>query len=395
MTFEHLSEYAGDPILSLMDKFSADARADKFNLSVGFYYDQAGKVPQLDSVKEASRRLAARPAVANTYLPMEGTADYRLKVQQHLFGPDANHENIATIQSLGGSGALRIAADFLQRAYPGRQVWISNPSWDNHQAIFSQAGFTVRPYNYLNDSKSDIDFSALLLSLQQAQEHDVIILHACCHNPTGFDLTSEQWDEIFTLCHQRRLIPLLDAAYLGMGEGFNQDVVPIRKLAASDLSGLVTNSFSKVFSLYGDRVGSLSVVCANPGVAHKVLGQLKSTVRANYSSPPRYGAALVNEILDDPSLYRAWQEEVEQMRIRMSEMRIRLFEQLQIIAPNHQHHYLLRQQGMFSFTGLSPEQVVLLREEFGVYLIGNGRLCISGLNEHNLNTVAHRIAAVL
>lgn len=395
MKFEHLSDYAGDPILSLMDKFHADPRQHKFNLSVGFYYDEEGQVPVLESVKLAKHRLDTQPQLANTYLPMEGKPDYRRSVQKHLFGSDSNHNKIVTIQSLGGSGALRIAADFVQQAYPGSHVWISNPSWDNHHAIFQQAGFEVRYYPYLNESKNGIDFSALKLGLQQAKENDVVILHACCHNPTGFDLTPSQWDEIFDLCVSRKLIPLLDAAYIGMGDGFDQDIIPIRKLVLRNITGLVTNSFSKVFSLYGERIGSLSVVVGNPSIADKVLGQLKATVRANYSSPPRLGAALVNEILNDPELYTMWHKEVEAMRVRMLKMRNKLHTELQVHSPNRKHDYLIKQKGMFSYTGLSPEQVILLREEFGVYLIGNGRLCISGLNDSNLDTIARRIATVL
>lgn len=395
MLFEHLQPYPGDPILSLMDKFTSDPREEKVNLSVGFYYDENGKIPVLDSVREAKRRADARFTQTNGYLPMDGASDYCRAVQQHLFGMQNNPETIATIQTIGGSGALRIAADFLYSADYGGEVWISDPSWDNHQAIFARAGFTVKRYPWLNASADDIDFPALLQALQGAAAHSVVVLHACCHNPTGFDLQENQWDALFELCRERQLIPLLDAAYLGMGNGFAQDVRAVRKLVASGTTGLVTNSFSKVFSLYGERVGSLSVVCANRTIADNVRGQLKATVRANYSSPPRFGAVLVSEILNDEPLRQVWQEEVELMRERIVSMRQGLHTRLSELAPQHSHDYLLRQKGMFSFTGLSPEQVRMLREEYGVYIIGNGRLCVSGLNQHNLDIVARRIAAVL
>ncbi|MGP3592308.1 amino acid aminotransferase [Vagococcus sp. WN89Y] len=395
MLFEHLQPYPGDPILSLMDKFTSDPREEKVNLSVGFYYDENGKIPVLDSVREAKRRADARFTQTNGYLPMDGASDYCRAVQQHLFGMQNNPETIATIQTIGGSGALRIAADFLYSADYGGEVWISDPSWDNHQAIFARAGFTVKRYPWLNASADDIDFPALLQALQGAAAHSVVVVHACCHNPTGFDLQENQWDALFELCRERQLIPLLDAAYLGMGNGFAQDVRAVRKLVARGTTGLVTNSFSKVFSLYGERVGSLSVVCANRTIADNVRGQLKATVRANYSSPPRFGAVLVSEILNDEPLRQVWQEEVELMRERIVSMRQGLHTRLSELAPQHSHDYLLRQKGMFSFTGLSPEQVRMLREEYGVYIIGNGRLCVSGLNQHNLDIVARRIAAVL
>lgn len=395
MLFDHLQPYAGDPILSLMDKFTSDTRDEKVNLSVGFYYDENGNIPVLDSVREAKRRVDARFAQTNGYLPMDGANDYCRAVQQHLFGKQNDRDTIVTIQTIGGSGALRVAADFLHSAWPDAEAWISDPSWDNHQAIFSRAGFSVKRYPWLNATGDDIDFPALLQALQSAPEHSVVVLHACCHNPTGFDLNDEQWEAVFAVCRQRQLIPLLDAAYLGMGRGFAQDVVAVRKLAASGTTGLVTNSFSKVFSLYGERVGSLSVVCGNRTLADNVRGQLKATVRANYSSPPRFGAALVSEILNDEPLRQVWQEEVELMRERIVAMRQGLHARLSELAPQHSHDYLLRQKGMFSFTGLSPQQVQMLREEYGVYIIGNGRLCVSGLNQHNLDIVARRMAAVL
>jgi len=395
MLFDHLQPYPGDPILSLMDKFNNDPREEKVNLSVGFYYDENGKIPVLDSVREAKRRADARFTQTNGYLPMDGANDYCRAVQQHLFGMQNNPETIVTIQTIGGSGALRVAADFLHSAWPESEAWISDPSWDNHQAIFSRAGFEVKRYPWLNASADDIDFPALLQALQGAAAHSVVVLHACCHNPTGFDLQEGQWDEIFAVCRERQLIPLLDAAYLGMGSGFSQDIKAVRKLAASGTTGLVTNSFSKVFSLYGERVGSLSVVCANRTIADNVRGQLKATVRANYSSPPRFGAVLVSEILNDEPLRQVWQEEVELMRERIVSMRQGLHARLTELAPQHTHDYLLRQKGMFSFTGLSPEQVQMLREEYGVYIIGNGRMCVSGLNQQNLDIVARRIAAVL
>lgn len=395
MIFDHLELYPGDPILSLMDKYVSDPRPEKVNLSIGFYYDENGNVPVLESVRAAKQVLDNKPAIPNLYLPMDGEVSYRTAVQHHLFGQNSSDTRIVTLQTPGGSGALRVAADFLKAAYPGGEVWLSAPTWDNHEAIFSRAGFNIQRYEYLNGNNTGVDFPALISSILLARPYSVILLHACCHNPTGFDLLPEQWDEIFLLCRQKKLIPLLDAAYLGLGDGMEQDSYAIRRLVSSDTTGLVSNSFSKIFSLYGERVGSLSVICSDDAIVGRVSGQLKAAVRANYSNPPRYGASLVSEILSNKQHYNLWKKEVDGMRARIVAMRYALHLRLNELCPTHNHDALLKQKGMFSFTGLSVEQVQLLREEFGVYLIGNGRMCVAGLNEGNLNYVAESIAAVL
>ncbi|NWL47468.1 aromatic amino acid aminotransferase [Pseudomonas hunanensis] len=392
--FEQVEAYPGDPILSLMDDFHSDKRAEKVNLSIGFYYDEAGLVPVLDTVKAAKSKLDAVNPSANLYLPMDGHPAFRKAVQQYLFGeadPQAANR-IVTLQSVGGSGALRVGADFLKRYYPESQVWVSDPTWDNHLAIFSGAGFSVNRYPYLDETGSHVAFERMLACFDQLPAHTIVLLHACCHNPTGIDLTPAQWDSVFELCRQRSLIPFLDAAYLGMGDGVDEDAYAIRALAKAGITGLVANSFSKVFSLYGERVGSLSVVCKSEAIAERVSGQLKGTVRTNYSNPPRHGAELVATILNDDELREEWRAELEGMRNRMIQMRNALYAKVKEINPELNVEYLLQQKGMFSYTGLTAEAVDNIREQHAVYLIRSGRICIAGLNESNLNAVANALA---
>lgn len=393
--FEQVEAYPGDPILSLMDDFHADVRSEKVNLSIGFYYDEAGQVPVLDTVQAAKAQLDAQAPAPNLYLPMDGHPAFRSAVQAYLFGPLDLHasERIVTLQSVGGSGALRVGADFLKRYYPESQVWVSDPTWDNHLAIFSGAGFTVQRYPYLDEPGSNVAFERLLACFKQLPAYSIVLLHACCHNPTGIDLSPEQWDTVFELCRQRGLIPFLDAAYLGMGDGVEADAYAIRALAKAGITGLVANSFSKVFSLYGERVGSLSVVCESEAIATRVAGQLKGTVRTNYSNPPRHGAELVVTILSDEHLHRAWRAELEAMRGRMIAMRHALHDRVKALNPELEVSYLLRQKGMFSYTGLSAEAVDRIREQHAVYLIRSGRICIAGLNEGNLDAVANALAS--
>lgn len=384
--FEHVETYPGDPILSLMDDFHRDPRADKVNLSIGFYYDAQGQVPVLPSVRQARTLLDARAETANLYLPMDGHPGFREAVQRYLFGDDS--QRIVTLQSVGGSGALRVGADFLKRWYPQSQVWVSDPTWDNHLAIFQGAGFAVNRYPYLDDSGQRVDFQRMLALFGTLPANSIVLLHACCHNPTGVDLTPGQWDQLYQLFRERSLIPFLDAAYLGLGEGLEQDGYSIRALARSGITGLVSNSFSKVFSLYGERVGSLSVVCKDSGIAERVAGQLKGTVRTNYSNPPRHGAELVAAIFGNAELSSLWRAELDGMRERMAGMRRALFDQVKALDPGLDVDYLLTQEGMFSYTGLSAEAVDRIRERHGVYLIRSGRMCVAGLNESNLAAVA-------
>ncbi|WP_144175567.1 amino acid aminotransferase [Pseudomonas sp. Kh13] len=392
---EQVELYPGDPILSLMDDFHKDPRAEKVNLSIGFYYDENGNVPVLTSVKKAKEILDGRVEEPNLYLPMDGLPSFRTQVQEYLFG-EANSSHgarIATIQTVGGSGAIRVGADFLKRYYPNSQVWVSDPTWDNHHAIFKGAGFDVHRYSYLKDGGRSVNFKGMLETFKSLPENTIVLLHACCHNPTGLDLTPSQWDTLIELFSSKSLIPFLDAAYLGMGDGLDEDSYGIRALADSGITGLISNSFSKVFSLYGERVGSLSIICESSEIAERTGGQLKGTVRTNYSNPPRFGAELVSIILSNSDLRAEWRAELESMRERMVTMRHALYDQIKTIRPEADVEYLVTQKGMFSFSGLSAEAVDRIRDKHGIYFIRNGRICIAGLNEFNVSKVATAIAA--
>lgn len=395
--FQNVEAYAGDPILSLMESFKADSRADKVNLSIGLYYDENGVIPQLAAVAEAEEILNAQPQGASVYLPMEGLQHYRSAIQSLLFGDDhpaLQAQRIATVQTVGGSGALKIGADFLQHYFPDSEVWVSDPTWENHVAIFSGAGFKVHSYPYFAASSLDVDIEGMLSCLQQLPPRSIVLLHPCCHNPTGSDLTHEQWDQVIALAVERQLIPFLDIAYQGFGAGIEDDAYAIRAMGRAGLQYLVSNSFSKIFSLYGERVGGLSVICEDNETAGRVLGQLKATVRRNYSSPPNFGAQVVAKVLNDARLKGQWLAEVEQMRRRILEMRTTLVAALKVALPERNFDYLLQQRGMFSYTGFSAAQVNRLREEFGVYLIASGRMCMAGLNHSNVRRVAEAFAAV-
>ncbi|KAF1020451.1 MAG: Aromatic-amino-acid aminotransferase [Paracidovorax wautersii] len=396
--FQHIEAYAGDPILSLMEAFKTDPRADKVNLSIGLYYDAEGIIPQLDSVQHAHARLEAQPVAPSLYLPMEGLQPYRAAVQSLLFGADSGvlrEGRIATIQTLGGSGALKVGADFLRRYFPQSDVWVSDPTWDNHVAIFEGAGFKTHTYPYFDAATRGVDFAGMLAALQQLPKDSIVLLHPCCHNPTGSDLTEAQWDQVVGVVKARGLIAFLDIAYQGFGGGMDADAYAIRALAAAGLTFFVSNSFSKIFSLYGERVGGLSVVCESAEAAQRVLGQLKATVRRNYSSPPTNGAQLVTTVLGDAALRTAWLAEVEAMRTRILAMRQTLVGALKEALPGRDFDYLVEQRGMFSYTGLSAEQVDRLREEFGIYLVRSGRICVAGLNQGNVARVAQGFAAVM
>ncbi|MFC3903855.1 aromatic-amino-acid transaminase [Acinetobacter marinus] len=396
--FEQVPAYAGDPILSLMEDFKVDPRAHKVNLSIGLYYDEQSVVPQLKAVREAQKQYAAHDDEAKLYLPMEGMAGYRQAIQALLFGensPAIQAKRIATIQTLGGSGALKVGADFLKNYFPQSEVWVSNPTWDNHIAIFSGAGFTTHTYRYFDNETRQVNFEAMCEDLNTLSAQSIVLLHPCCHNPTGADLTTSQWDQVIEIIKAKQLIPFLDIAYQGFGQGVEQDAYLIRALAKTDVNYVVSNSFSKIFSLYGERVGGLSFVCQDADEAARVLGQLKATVRRNYSSPPTTGAALVNIILNDANLKQMWLDELEQMRTRIFAVRDQLRSRLLELVPDGNFDYLTAQQGMFSYTGLSAAQVDRLKEEFGVYLVRSGRICVSGLNQRNINYVAESIAKVL
>jgi len=396
--FQTVDAYAGDPILSLMERFKEDPRSDKVNLSIGLYYNEDGIIPQLKAVAEAEARLNAVPHGASLYLPMEGLNAYRNTIAPLLFGADhavLAQKRVATIQTLGGSGALKVGADFLKKYFPDSGVWVSDPTWENHVAIFEGAGFKVATYPWFDSETNGVRVEALLEKLNTLPERSVVLLHPCCHNPTGADLTHAQWDAVIEVLKARNLIPFLDIAYQGFGAGMEDDAYAIRAVASAGLPALVSNSFSKIFSLYGERVGGLSVVCEDAEAAGRVLGQLKATVRRIYSSPPNFGAQVVATVLGDEKLKVSWLAEVEAMRKRILSMRQELVNVLKEAVPGHNFDYLLKQRGMFSYTGLSAAQVDRLREEFGVYLIASGRMCVAGLNASNVQRVAQAFAAVM
>ncbi|ELF1048486.1 aromatic amino acid transaminase [Enterobacter asburiae] len=396
--FQKVDAYAGDPILSLMERFKEDPRSDKVNLSIGLYYNEDGIIPQLKAVAEAEERLNAVPHGASLYLPMEGLNAYRNTIAPLLFGADhavLAQKRVATIQTLGGSGALKVGADFLKKYFPDSGVWVSDPTWENHVAIFEGAGFNVATYPWFDSETNGVRVEALLEKLNTLPARSIVLLHPCCHNPTGADLTNAQWDAVIEVLKARDLIPFLDIAYQGFGAGMEEDAYAIRAVASAGLPALVSNSFSKIFSLYGERVGGLSVVCEDAEAAGRVLGQLKATVRRIYSSPPNFGAQVVATVLGDEQLKASWLAEVEAMRKRILSMRQELVNVLKEAVPGHNFDYLLKQRGMFSYTGLSAAQVDRLREEFGVYLIASGRMCVAGLNASNVHRVAQAFAAVM
>mgnify|MGYP001115234604 FL=1 len=396
--FQKVDAYAGDPILSLMERFKEDPRSDKVNLSIGLYYNEDGIIPQLKAVAEAEARLNAVPHGASLYLPMEGLNAYRNTIAPLLFGADhavLAQKRVATIQTLGGSGALKVGADFLKKYFPDSGVWVSDPTWENHVAIFEGAGFSVATYPWFDSETNGVRVEALLEKLNTLPARSIVLLHPCCHNPTGADLTNAQWDAVIEVLKARDLIPFLDIAYQGFGAGMEEDAYAIRAVASAGLPALVSNSFSKIFSLYGERVGGLSVVCEDAEAAGRVLGQLKATVRRIYSSPPNFGAQVVATVLGDEQLKASWLAEVEAMRKRILSMRQELVNVLKEAVPGNNFDYLLKQRGMFSYTGLSAAQVDRLREEFGVYLIASGRMCVAGLNASNVHRVAQAFAAMM
>jgi aromatic-amino-acid transaminase len=394
--FQHVDAYAGDPILSLMEDFAKDNRQEKVNLSIGLYYDEQGHVPLLPSVVEAKRRLFNDNSPL-LYLPMEGLAPYRQLTQELLLGKTHSalaDKRIATIQTLGGSGALKVGADFLKCYFPEAQVWVSDPTWDNHIAIFQGAGFKVNRYPYFDADTRGVNFEAMINTIAALPAQSIVLLHPCCHNPTGADLTHAQWDKMSEILAERQLIAFLDIAYQGFGQDLNDDAYAIRLMADKRIPTLLSNSYSKNFSIYGERCGGLSVFCDNADEAQRTLGQLKATVRRNYSSPPQNGARIVTAVLGDDQLNALWQSEVQQMRSRILSMRQTLVDVLKQDLPQLDFSYLTRQRGMFSYTGFSPEQVDELREKYAIYLVRNSRMCLTGLNSSNVHRVAKAFAAV-
>jgi len=395
--FEHVPPFAGDPILSLNEDFQKDPRPNKINLSIGIYFDDAGRIPVMDSVRRAEAAVVAKSG-PKPYLPIEGAANFRAAVQALLFG--AGHEavrsgRIATIQSVGSSGGLKVGADFIKTYFPASQVWVSDPTWDNHRSMFEGAGITVNTYPYYDGATGGLRFDAMLEALRTLPPKSIVLLHACCHNPTGVDLTREQWAALIPVLRERSLIPYLDLAYQGFGDGIEADAHAARALAEAGLSFFIANSFSKSMSVYGERCGALSVVCPDAAQAANVLGQLKFTIRRNYSSPPIHGGQIVATVLTDPALRRDWEIELGAMRERILAMRRKLHGVLSAKVPGRNFDYFLTQRGMFSYTGLSAAQVDRLREEHALYMVRSGRICVAGLNSGNVEATAVAMAAVL
>jgi aromatic-amino-acid transaminase len=386
-----------DPILGITEQYNADPRPTKVNLGVGVYYDANGKLPLLDSVRLAEEALTARHG-ARGYLPIDGITQYNKAVQSLLFGTNSTmieEGRLLTVQALGGTGALRIGADLLKRFTTDRAVYISDPSWENHRALFEAAGFAVHQYPYYDPASHGVRFQEMLQGLSGAPDGSIIVLHACCHNPTGVDLSPEQWDEVIETVQRKGHVPFLDIAYQGFGDGIDADAAVVRKFARTMLPFLVSSSFSKSFSLYGERVGALSMVLPNQDEAQRVLSQLKRVVRANYSNPPTHGGAVVASVLNTPELRARWEEELAGMRIRIKQMREELVKRLAAAGAKQDFSFVARQRGMFSYSGLTSQQVDRLRDEFGIYAIASGRICVAALNPGNIERVSEAIAQVI
>lgn len=386
-----------DPILGLNEQFNADARPGKVNLGVGVYFDENGKLPLLRCVAAAEQELV-KSAKPRGYLPIDGIAAYDKAVQGLVFGADSavlQAGRVATVQAIGGTGGLKVGADFLKRVNPLAKVLISDPSWENHRALFTQAGFEVGSYPYYDPATRGVRFDAMLSALQAAPAGTIVVLHACCHNPTGADLSPEQWAQVVEAVKVRGLVAFLDLAYQGFGEGLAEDGAAVQQFVASGMDFFVATSFSKSFSLYGERVGALSVVCADKDEAARVLSQLKIAVRTNYSNPPIHGAQVVTTVLTTPALRAQWEEELAGMRLRIREMRSALARGLKAAGVTSDLSYITRQKGMFSYSGLTQAQMQRLRAEYAVYGVDSGRICVAALNHNNLPGVIKAIVAVM
>ena len=397
MIFSQVVLAPADPILGLTDTFKADPRQDKVNLGVGIYKDEAGQTPVLQSVKKAEALLLEQEKTKN-YLGIEGVQTYNRVVQELLFGEGSTlvtSGRAATAQAPGGTGALRIAAEFLLRNTPSRTVWVSNPTWANHQNIFETAGLTVKEYGYYNASAHDIDFDGMMTDLANAQAGDIVLLHGCCHNPTGIDLTLAQWELVANLCADKQLVPLFDFAYQGFGAGIEEDAAGLRLVAAKVPELLVANSFSKNFGLYNERIGAVTVVAQNGDEAVRAFSQVKRTIRANYSNPPAHGALIVSTILSDAALKALWVQELTEMRERIAEMRTLFVQSLKDEGVTQDFSFISRQNGMFSFSGLNKAQVARLKDEFGIYIVGSGRISVAGMTKTNMPVICKAITQVL
>jgi aromatic-amino-acid transaminase len=385
-----------DPILGITEAFNADTNPAKINLGVGVYYDDNGKVPLLECVQKAENKLMEQQA-PRTYLPIEGLAQYDKAVQELVFGVDSpaiQEKRAITVQALGGTGGLKIGADFLKRFAPNSEVFISDPSWENHRALFESAGFVVNHYSYYDPKTHGVNFDGMLTSLKNMPEGSIVLLHACCHNPTGADLTQEQWGQVIEAVKAGGLVPFLDMAYQGFGSGIAEDGAVVGRFVQAGGPLLVSNSFSKSFSLYGERVGALSVVASSAEEAARLLSQLKRVVRTNYSNPPVHGGKVVATVLATPELRQLWEDELATMRVRIKQMRDQLVEKLKAKAPDRDFDFVRQQVGMFSYSGLTKEQVAGLRAE-SIYAVDTGRICVAALNSTNIDRVVDAIAKVL
>ncbi|GAB3466020.1 aspartate/tyrosine/aromatic aminotransferase [Massilia terrae] len=385
-----------DPILGITEAFNADTNPAKINLGVGVYYDDNGKVPLLECVQKAEAKLMEQQS-PRTYLPIEGLAQYDKAVQELVFGADSpviQEKRAITVQALGGTGALKLGADFLKRFSPNSEVFISDPSWENHRALFESAGFVVNNYSYYDPATHGVNFEGMIASLKSMPAGSIVVLHACCHNPTGADLTQAQWGSVIDAVRSNNLVPFLDMAYQGFGSGLAEDGAVVKRFVEAGGPLLVSNSFSKSFSLYGERVGALSVVASSAEEAARLLSQLKRVVRTNYSNPPVHGGKVVATVLATPELRQLWEAELAQMRVRIKQMRDELVAKLKAKAPSHDFDFVREQVGMFSYSGLTKEQVGKLREE-SIYAVDTGRICVAALNSKNIDRVVDVIAKVL
>jgi len=395
--FETVELAPRDPILGLTEAFASDPRPSKVSLGAGVYSDDNGRIPLLRAVREAERA-RVEAGLPRGYLPIEGLAVYDAAVQKLLFGENSSliaAGRLVTAQALGGTGALKIGADFLKRVSGLDSVLISDPSWENHRALFEGAGFRVASYPYYDNKTRGIDFAGMCAALAAAPAATVVTLHACCHNPTGVDLTLEQWRQVARICKERALVPVLDIAYQGFGEGVDAGAAAVRLFADTGVSFFVASSFSKSFSLYGERVGALTVITASAEESARVLSQLKRIIRTNYSNPPTHGGSIVAAVLGDPRLRALWEEDLAEMRNRIKAMRRALVDGLKARGVKGDFSYMLRQNGMFSYSGLSPAQVERLRDEFGIYAVSTGRICVASLNSKNIDYVCDALAALL
>jgi aromatic-amino-acid transaminase len=387
-----------DPIFGLTEAYTADQRPGKVNLGVGVYYTDDGKVPLLKAVLAAEQEVVAKQS-PRAYIPIEGPNPYNSAVQNLLFGADSplikKEGRVVTAECLGGTGALRVGGDFVKRLDTGAPAAISAPSWENHRGIFESAGYQVLEYTYFDPKTRGVDFDGMVKSLESFPAKTLVILHACCHNPTGADITAEQWEKIISICQTRQLIPFLDIAYQGFASGIEQDGVAVRMFADSGMSFFVSSSFSKSFSLYGERVGALSIVTQSKEESARVLSQLKRVIRTNYSNPPTHGAAIVATVLNSPKLRQMWEDELAEMRERIKAMRHGLNQKLAASGVQQDFSFIEAQRGMFSYSGLTADQVAKLQEQDGIYALSTGRICVAALNTKNLDRVAQAIARVL